>query len=812
MFHLIQKFTHLPGTVRRRVGFLWSINFLYQTGFILSWVVITSLFIEQFGINNLLGLFFLEALLMVIGSALGRTFFLKYKDNHFLLGSLICLAISLAGAFFFRDTKILFFVFAIIGKSLIYPQLRIGLLRKIESFFSPRTGRKAIPVIESAETVGTIVSATFIVLLLNIFLAEDILYFWGISLGLMAVALVSEEKFICKIKDFKEGEILNYKNVSKNIFSLHQRKQFQRALMALILFQGILFGVVEYEFTKEVNFEFTHEKEFTFNWQSMKSSVFKETLEEVVEIEKSAEKFVTKKVQKFTSSKIAHENIAHDLGLLSLLFGVISLIFKLGITSKIIKKIGSFRTIQLYFSGLFAFFMFYLFGKTSMYWVRGYEHSCHSLFASPYHVSFYSTDAKKREFLRHLLEGILKPIGIIIAVGGIVFLQNYGLPSNYLMIPLGIAVIILSTKLHKEYEQYTLENFFSTKSIEERIHILEVVGEFKQKKSAKILAEYLVKRKDEPQILREKIIETLTHLKNPSIIHEYLEILNNPNESIELKKRILESIISWKSLKSYCKKNAFTEVRLLETLESLFNKAHDHYTKKIVIMNIFSHIPSSKTVAFLRMLLKNHDPEIISICLRSCKDFSDPEIVSEIKPYLFHTSSRVKAHAIVAIWNFYSRKNELQEILCDMLAGHTEEEKISAIYALGELKQKKYKQKIQKVFQESTGFLKAHCIIALLKFGYTEYVNELLRIISGEDEHLAKRVFHMRKRLPHEIREKVEIESQKYISEKIQNILQQECIQETNDLKKISVSNKQLLHRLYEFTGRYENMYVLSKI
>jgi len=808
---LVQRFSQLPAILKRRVGFLWSINALYQFGFLLAWVVITSLFIEKFGINNLLILFFLEAVLILIGSVMGRSFFLRYKDNDFLFGVLALLSLIILGAFYVRENSQIFFLLAIVGKSLVYPQLRIGLLRKIESFFSPNEGRKAIPVIESAETIGTIVSALVIVALLKIFTAQQVLYLWLVPIALIAVGLLRESHILQKVKEF-HTEQTSYRSFSKNFFRGQRgsKKKFQQALLAFILFQSALFGVVEYEFTKEVNTDFTaHHEELEMDWEHFQASMFGDTVKKVQESVETSAEHLKEEVTKFTTADIAQTNIAHDLGVLSLLFGMIALVFKLAITAKLIKKLGPFRTIILYFSGFLAAAIALIMGKTNMHWVRGYEHSCVSLFASPYHLSFYSTNSKDREFLRHFLEGIIKPIGIILGIGMIMVVYKLGSHLNALVFSLVLASLILAWKLRQGYEKYMIQNFFATDNIEEKIHLLEVLSGARKPETIRILADYLVNETAQPLALRKKIIDTLNIIGNPQVIHQYFSLLNESKENEEIKIRILDSLLHFPKLRKYCDQKAFTEVRFLETLQNLFESTHNRHLRKIIIMNLFANISNEKIVSFLRSILQHEDPELIAVCLRSFKDLDDPEIVSEIRPYLTHQNSRIRSHAIMALWKFES-KPELREKLLEMLRSDMTEEKISAVYALGELQDKNHVDLIEGILEGSTGFLRAHILIALLKLGNRNYMEHLIPIITGKDELLAKQAFHMRKRLPSAIREQLEVVVQKQVSAKIQTILDTAAVHDQNDLRKLPDNIKYLLQRLYGLVGSYENIYLIQ--
>ena len=69
---------------------------------------------------------------------------------------------------FVYDLTFVIFAIALLAKSLIYPQVQLGLFKKIESFFSPNMARKAIPFIETAETAGLVFGSLFALGILQI--------------------------------------------------------------------------------------------------------------------------------------------------------------------------------------------------------------------------------------------------------------------------------------------------------------------------------------------------------------------------------------------------------------------------------------------------------------------------------------------------------------------------------------------------------------------------------------------------------------------------------------------------------------------
>jgi hypothetical protein len=801
----------LPELIKKRVIFLWSLNFLYQVGFIIAWVVITALYLQTFGIQNLIWLFLVEAVLLLTGSLIGRPFFLRYSVNKFLYVVTALVIVSVLAEYALRNQPVIFFGVALIAKSLLYPQFRIAFFRKTESFFSPNSARLALPIVETAHTIGTIFSSVVVIVLLEFFQTYEVFYFWLVPLIGMLALCAFESKFIDTIEDLTAYKPTKAtKQFSWNMYKKFRTQPFIMLLVGLILAKAALFTVVEYEFTKEVNTHFTEKHEtVTISWDYMQANLLQSAKKSASGAIHTSKEFISDKVDTLTSQNIAHENIAHDLGILSFIFGMIALVMKLFVTRRVMERFGIFKTIFIYFSGMLWWIIMLALGQTDMRFVRGYEHGFFSLFASPYHLNFYGSSAEDREIIRHGLEGVIQPIGNILGVGLVLSLHWWNLPLSFGMLGLCLLVIWIVYSGYGNFGRFTLTNFFATKNVEEKISILEVIGHPRSDAAPVVLARRVVHQNQHP-ILRKKIILTLEKMQQPEVIHSYLNILGKPAEDTQIKIHILESLLLFPRLKKYCQSKAFTDARLLETLKELFASTTNKHLKKLVVMNIFQHISNHKTVAFLQQSFEESDDEMMAIMLRSCMNFNDPEIISFLSPLLKHKNPRVQSHAIMACWRF-GNKQVLESALEELFHADDEAKKISAIYAVGELRLHAFTRKLKRFSNKTDGVMRVHTLIALLKLDRREYIKPFIEIVLGPDDTLAIKAFRMRKRLPLDIKEKLETAVYMQVSKQIHAIIKEQD-RVANWLQKISLQKQLKLKRLYSIVGGYESIYVLEQL
>ncbi|NJP03969.1 HEAT repeat domain-containing protein [Candidatus Gracilibacteria bacterium] len=239
--------------------------------------------------------------------------------------------------------------------------------------------------------------------------------------------------------------------------------------------------------------------------------------------------------------------------------------------SRLLERFGVIRTMAMYFGGYFLVALSWFFGFVNMNFVRGYSHGTHSVFASGYHVSFYSTFSRERELLRHILEGILVPMGVFLGVGLILLMHYFHLPMGYLMAGLALVLTITTLFIPRWYTHLSKQNLDTSEHISEKLHAIEVLGQRGHKGSSEVLSQLLKNTKSHP-VVREKIIDTMTKVQDPHVVHTYTEMLNDPQEDEEIKMRILDSVLDLKTLQNYWREHAFSQHHFLQTLKN--------YTKK----------------------------------------------------------------------------------------------------------------------------------------------------------------------------------------------------------------------------------------
>ncbi len=790
-----------------RFKLAWSLRFFYQIGFIVAWTIITAMFVEHFGISNLIFLFLGEGLLFIVGTFLSEHLWSKLKLKTFINWCSILTVIFIGLAFLFEPDDLKFFIFIIFAKDLFFGQLNIALYRHNESLFSPTEAQKLMPKVESAITIGSIIGALLTVQFLGFMETEFVLTIWmGVMAGIGAL-IYNEAKFLHTIPKFNEhkSEPKRRSPVGEAMSAIRNVK-FLRYLFLIILLQSAIFTIIEFEFTKDVQSHIIGHDAHLIEPGSLHASFFdiaKEKLTTATHSTKEA-------IHDISTKLIANETLAHDLGMFHLIFGMFALLIQLVLTTKVLARIGVVGSIITFFAIILAAIGALLGGITNISFVRMMQHGFHSIGEAGYHISFYSIFEHSRESIRLLFEGIIKPLGIILGAGIIFFM---GHSSFALAAVLALTIIIAGILSRKSFTDLSIANLQEEEDIDGKLHSIEVLGQNGHHRPYQVLGQELVK-KGLHQIIRRKIIATCTKINYPQIIHDYSKVLMDEAEDHEIKISILESTLEIKELNDYFKKNVFCHDHFLKTLRLLFETTEHNHLKKLTVMNLFKNLPNNDLILFFKENMNKHDDQIKSIFLRSCTVLKDdPDIAYYLRPYLSHENHRLRGHAIISLWEHESRV-DLHAVIDDLLNSDNEEEQVTGVYAIGEVKEKERENVLWAILenQNISGKLRMHALISLAKLGSRNTVNGLLEIIFSEDIELANSTYKMLNRAPEEIRSQIQQEAQIHVSQKVFSILQPRQIKKVEDLQKLPSKNLAYLKRLYEMTERYDELLVLERL
>ena len=805
MFGLLKSLKFgIPVHEKPRIKFLWSLRFLYQVGFIFVWTVLTSVYLDLFGIENLPYLILGDASLFLLGSFLSNMFFIRFDIRNFLIGTISAVILFVLCSLIFIENSAIFFISAIIAKALFYSQVHIGILRKNESLFSPEEAKRTMPLIDSAVTLGTIFAAIMFLVLLKFMPTEKLLAFWLFPLIGLFWLVVKSPQILSETPSFHEVDLKKEKIGFKGAFKSIRKTSFLSLMMIIVFIQSSLFMVAEFKFLKSVQ---DHSIQTEVHFDHNKNPHLLET-NLIQDLSEKAKKVA----QEVKAEVFVHQSLAHDLGVLSLFFGIIALIFQLFLASRILEKFGIINTMLLHSLGFLTVILSFVFGGVSMNVIRGYQHGVHSLFESAYHMTFYSIFSNKRELIRHFFEGVIRPLGVILGTLLVMLVLKFELFAlSWLMLFLIVFLVFLVFPIKKEFTLLTKNNLFMDKSLLAKIHSIETLGQKGHDEALAILSEELLRtsRLD----VQEKIIKTLSKIGDSAIIHVYVDILTDKKAETELKILILNSLLSLKSLRSYWGEHAFSQHHLLKILRELFAKSKHKYIKKLVIMNIFMHLPHHQVVPFFLETINTADDDLKSVCLRSSAElFADPEIKYYLKKYLSDTNPRLRGHAVIALAPFYNQ-SVLDTVLSDLLHTNNQESLIAGIYAVGETQNLKFLQELYDLSTHKSYQIRQHALVALAKLDQFKIIPQLLEFIFDNDEFKSRSVLSMlQRKTSKEFMDVLRNEIHLEVSKNVLTVLVKHKIKKRDHLINLSKEIRLYLIRLYKLSEKYDHVIMFEEV
>ena len=817
-FNLV-KGLHIPQELLPRFKFSWLLHFLYQFGAVISWVVVTALFVEKFGLENLLYLFAIEAGLIILGTLFTHQFLRCVPAKKIINFSAFGIIALLLSTFWADQSEHIYILFglALIAKDVLYPRLRMGLLRNTEELFTPAQAEKAIPFSESALTIGALAGAGFLFTMIKFSpeISTQTMLTWWIFPIIFIIALLSfESQILHEVPELRGEKKLHESKEStfRNLRQTFKKIPFLKAIAVMIFLQGSIFAIVEYHTVSKLEHSLEHTfttTDISISPEHIKASLFSE-------VKETSEKFITitnQEIKVFSSKLIAHNTLLHDLSALHLMIGILAVIVNFWLTPYLLRKKGIIRPMLYYFTAFFLIIPVMLLGGAwPLVAIRSYQHGFHSMFNAGYHITFYSTFEEQREFIRHILEGIIAPAGILLGVGIIFMLKTFGAPQ---MFPIALALIVatliyISHQMIPRYTHLAIKNLKLAKNIREQLHAIEVLGQTGHcpKLTSSTLCKIL-EQTDTHSAIREKIIRTLQRIKSTDTIHEFSKILSKEYEPLELKVKILESMLKFDSLREFSNSKMFAQHKLLIILNKLFEETTHEHLKKLIVMNIFSHLPADQVVPFFLKTMESNDERLQAVCLRSCQMFNDPDIVSYIEPYLKHDNSRVRSHALIALWKFHD-KEELIPHLHSFFETDNHEHNIAGIYAIGEIQDIVNHSLLIKFIEHENKEWKLHALIAQAKLGNSKCIPELINILFGEEESLANKVFEMlKRRVPKEIYNEIIYQIKRQVAKQVWQIIGHHP--EPSVLQSLPTDRITYLRRLYKFAGQHDDILVLEQ-
>lgn len=435
----------------------------------------------------------------------------------------------------------------------------------------------------------------------------------------------------------------------------------------------------------------------------------------------------------------SHEDaLTHGLGTLHIIFSILMLFMQLFFSSRVVTKLGIVRSMQLLpgLSLVSAIGMFLNFNFATAVVSKAVSEMFLVVSNNSYHNAYYAISEHVREQIREFLEGIVRPLGVILGTSLLLFYQMY-MPSQMVdnaiilsIIGALVAILIVLTLIRGKYTQLAKKNMDMIGDHPEKLNAIEILSQKGHTDASTILTKNLIFKKESPKT-KVKILKSLAIIKDIDAMPEILSCLSDEDPAVQV--QACKTLTSYKQLGRHFYTQAFARHRVLRTLKELFRNTTSP-ALKAEIMQVFSNIHHEDIVDFLIELLESESDETKADLISIIGMFNDINSAHYIEKYLESSTPAIKANTIIALWQFKKYRLKLLVHLMSLL----DDEKdipmlLSGIHVLGETKSIQEIPRLLEYLRSDHPEIQSHAAIALAKIGVHESMDHILNMLLHED-------------------------------------------------------------------------------
>ena len=763
-----------------RLAIAWLTRFFFQIGYIIGWTLLVALFVSRMSVYYLPLFFLLNAFLIILGS-IGFAFLIgKVSPYKLAIGTTVAAILMLifARSTLDNNSYLYFFFFALIAEAAFCRQISILLSNFAERLFTPLEGERMFPLIESAETLGGIGAGLVAVIGVNYFTPEELIFVWIGFLVFLALLLFFyswwSERDLPRLIFEKESSSEDTSRLqqifdgAKNL----RRYKFLRYVAVAILLQWFFFTILDFQYTLVVQ----HNSEV---------------------------------LQAQAGSGLVHESansslesqMTHGLGVLHIIFSAGGLLMQLFFASRIIGRLGVVRTFLIHplvslisFSAMLAWH-----GFGTVVFAKFQNEATGVLAKNSTHNSYYSFPEKMREAVKEFLEGFMRPLGSLLGAIVLIIL-NYCLPNGFassvdiVLVLLALVSIILVWNMRQCFTHLSKKILEKPGLHPDKFDAIEVLSQPGHDEPTAYLVHSLNYPKESAE-LRIKILQTLGVIRDENTIPDILEALSDPNPDIQLV--AIQALGEFHNLGKYFYTQAFTRYRVVNTLSDMLRQPQTGKKIRRAIIQVFAGLHEVEIVPILLSMLEDSDPEIRADAAYVMGFFHDSSAIYFLEKYLIDEHVRVRANALVSLWQFKRCRLKLLIRLVALLESKNLDDQLSAIYVLGEIKAYQEIPRLRKLIKHENRNVRLYSALALAKIGHEDTFDQIIDEILSEDKEYSEQARKMITHLPSAVRKKFKKVMRRRVSAKISELL----TPKSKNARKLSVEMLQKLHEYYKMIG-----------
>ncbi len=696
------------------------IKLFFHTAYVAGGTLVVALFVGEYSTGDLPRMYIVQALFVILGTWLLSSALQKIPSRYLIvIGSSIA-AFLLLISIHYAESSITYFILAIMAISIFLTQVGIWISIFIENIFSPLEGERVLPVIESAEPIGGILAGTLIVSLLGNINVAHMLGIIGLILLLIPPVMLG---FIGHLNTFP---VMRSKNVEPNkpfdfktlrkVRQIIYRNRFLAGLFAVIFLQYAAFHIIEFEYTKKMDEHSQH------------------SLHDVSGVYGPINKNVDEQQKEHVSA------LMHSLGSVQIVIHILILAFQLLLASAFLQRLGVMRTFSM--APVMQFFSFISmlasFNIVTVLLAKGTYEVSVGIGKSAFVNSFYALSEAKRDEAKEILEGVARPLGLLVGTMFILIAQflftvdqiHIALIFCLILLSLGASLIALALKNH--YTLITRKKYDTPDNIVEKMDAIEIMSQRGHQDSLSFLIEKLADTNAIPEV-RIKILMVLGKTGKTSVIPAILDAFEDKNPRIRL--AAVQALGNFKNLGEKFFSQAFSRYRVLHSLRQIYTESNNKELK-IAAIKVFANLKDPDIIPFLIEILNADDPELCAESIAVCQMFADAGTIIHLAPFLQHPHPKVRSAAIIALWQFPSMRLQLIGKMSEMLHSTELVEIHYGIHCVGGTKSYQEKLRLQELMKNDSEMIRHHAVVALAKLDEYRVLENLVAFLFHQEKEI----------------------------------------------------------------------------
>ncbi len=658
LYRVIRLYPHELG----RTFVIWLIRFLYRFAFVVSWTfIVAQVFSLSHSEISLPLLFLFHALLVFLSSMVSNFLMKRYPLEHIFLVSLSVGAVLLLSAQLFTLSPLIKAAILFLVESFVLVQLSINIETFTERLFTPVESNRTFPVVESADTVATLVAGAVLFFFASSFSVDRV--FW-LVIGILALLIplfLQYHSFLrslpglCLYRKQLIGE--RHHHTESTSFTSLQKHPYIKRLIMIVLAQWFFMVVLEFLFTYSLSNQVLHQAELV------------------------------------PAAAGAVENVLiHEFGLMQIFFGIAALASHFLFAGRIIFGLGIIGSLILHpLVSLFSLAtMITSFGPFSTMLSRINAEITGVIFRNAYQASYYVFEETKSQFVRLMLDGFVRPVGALIGTAFLLVSSLLASSQYYITVVLGgvfcalLLFFIAAISLNRYYTDHVVSQLKSPDtSVELKVSLLDVLAQRGHSHALSILKE-IYERPGEPPLVIMKLIEIFS--REPDFFQDILAALHHRDEPVRFS--ALQALQGM-SQKGFFETQPLSKELLLKELKTYYLCESSDDLRNMALL-FFATFKEKSTMQFLFSLLEESHGDTLAMVIQACDAFDDPAFIAYFEQYLQSDDPRVWSAAAVSLARHEKYEYQLAKFLPEKFQATAEGDRRALAYVLSIFCPKKF--------------------------------------------------------------------------------------------------------------------------